>query len=103
MKLMLPLIAAGLLVGATAATAADREAVSVRIDASSVDFSDPESIAAFRRDIARQIEAACNPGDRLDADMKPDFRCRQEMAANLEPVVAQLIARATDRQLASNR
>ncbi len=101
MKLMLPLLAAGLLVGATAATAADREAVSVRINASAVNFSDPESIAAFRRDIARQIEEVCNPGDRLDADMAPDFRCRQEMAADLEPVVAQLIARATDRKLAS--
>jgi len=101
MKIMFPLIAAGLLVGASAATAADREPVSVRIDTSGVNFADPDSIAEFRRDIARQIEAICNPGDRLDADMAPDFRCRQEMAADLEPVVAQLIARATDRQFAA--
>ena len=102
MKLIIPMIATGLLVGASAATAADREAVSVQINTAGVDFSDAASVAEFRRDIARQIEAVCNPGNRLDADQAPDFRCRQEMAADLEPVVAQLIARAGDRTLAYN-
>lgn len=91
--------AAGLLVvSAASATEADsvdqREAVSVQVDASKVNFADPEAVAQFRRDVERQIAEACNPGDRLGADMKPDFECRRQMAANLEPTVTVLAARA---------
>ena len=42
-----------------------------------------------------------NPGDRVGADMKPDFRCRREMAANLEPTLYQLAQRATNRSIAT--
>lgn len=93
--------AAGLLVvsataGATEAeTTEQRETVSVQVDASKVDFADAEAVARFRRDVERQIAEVCNPGDRVGADMKPDFECRRQMAANLEPTVVQLAARAT--------
>ena len=90
---------AGLLVvstaGATETEATQqREAVAVQVDASKVNFADAEAVARFRRDVERQIAEACNPGDRLGADMKPDFECRRQMAANLEPTVVELAARA---------
>ena len=95
------LLAAGLLAGASAATAAERESVSLKVDAADVNFADPASVAELRRQAKRQIEEACNPGDRLNADMKPDFRCRREMAANLDPTLTQLALRATQQRMAT--
>lgn len=95
------LLAAGLLAGASGATAAERESVSLKVDAASVDFANPTSVSELRRQIERQIEEACNPGDRVNADMKPDFRCRREMAANLDPTLYQLAMRATQRRMAT--
>lgn len=100
-SLGIAILAAGLLAGGTAATAAERESVSLKVDAASVNFADPASVAAFRRQVERQIEAACNPGDRTQADMKPDFRCRREMAANLDPTLTQLALRATQQRMAT--
>ena len=93
--------AISLLAGASAATAADRENVSLEVRPAQVNFADPAAVAALRRDIERQIDAACNPGDRVGADMAPDFRCRREMAATLEPTLVQMAARATTRNLAT--
>jgi len=98
-SLGIAMIAAGLLAGATAATAAERESVSLKVDTTDVNFADPASVAALRRDVARQIEQACNPGDRAQADMKPDFKCRREMAANLDPTLTQLALRATNQRI----
>ena len=94
-------IAAGLLAGASGASAAERESVSLKINAASVNFADPAAVAALRRQVERQIEQACNPGDRLNADMKPDFKCRREMAANLDPTLTQLALRATQQRMAT--
>lgn len=90
--------AAGLLAVATPAAATEaeqREAVTLRVNSAGVNFADPAAVAQFRRDVERQIAAACNPGDRAGADTKPDFRCRRELAANLEPTVTYMAARAT--------
>ena len=62
---------------------AKREAIMLRVPAN-MDPSDPAQVIALRAKATRQIEQACNPGDRLNADMAPDFQCRREMAANLE-------------------
>jgi UrcA family protein len=98
-SLAIAMIAAGLLAGASAATAAEREPVALKVDTAGVNFADPASVAALRRQVERQIEEACNPGDRVDADMKPDFKCRREMAANLDPTLTQLAMRATNQRI----
>jgi UrcA family protein len=98
-SLAIAIIAAGLL--SSAATAAERESVSLKVDTAGVNFADPASVAELRRQVERKIEEACNPGDRVDADMKPDFKCRREMAANLDPTLYQLAARATERRMAT--
>ena len=100
-SLSIALLAAGLLAGGSAATAAERESVSLKVNTANVNFADPASVAELRRQVERQIEAACNPGDRIDADMKPDFRCRREMAANLDPTLYQLALRATRQRMAT--
>ena len=100
-SLGIAMLAASLLAGASAATAAERESVSLKIDAASVNFADPASVAALRRQAERQIEQACNPGDRVNADMKPDFKCRREMAANLDPTLTLLALRATQQRMAT--
>ena len=98
-SLAIAMIAAGLLAGASAATAAERESVALKVDTSGVNFADPAAVASLRRQVERQIEQACNPGDRVDADMKPDFKCRREMAANLDPTLTQLAMRATNQRI----
>jgi UrcA family protein len=100
-SLGIAMLAASLLAGASAASAAGRESVSLKVDAASVDFADPAEVAALRRQVERQIAQACNPGDRINADMKPDFRCRREMAANLDPTLTQLALRATQQRMAT--
>jgi UrcA family protein len=91
--------AVGLLAVATTAAATteteQRELVSLRVNSAGVNFADPAAVAQFRREVERQIAAACNPGNRVNADTKPDFRCRRELAANLEPTVTYMAARAT--------
>ena len=99
--LAIAMIAAGLLAGASAATAAEREPVALKVDTAGVDFADPASVAALRREVERQIEEICNPGDRVNADMKPDFKCRRQMVANLDPALYQMAMRATNRRMAT--
>ena len=90
------LIAAALLAGSSAALAGGRERVSVPVSAQGVDFADPAAVAKFRAAAERQIAAACNPGDRIGADLSPDYKCRREMAASIEPKVRQLVLNATN-------
>ena|SRR5688572_21485067 len=100
-SLGIAMLAASLLAGASAATAAGRETVSLKVDTADVNFADPASVVALRRQAERQIAEACNPGDRINADMKPDFKCRREMAANLDPTLVQLAMRATQQRMAT--
>lgn len=102
-KIGYALFAAGLLAAASSASANERENVSLRVDTSNVNFADAESVAQFRREVERQIAQVCNPGDRLEADVTPDFRCRAEMRANLEPTVYRLAMRATERAFAGTQ
>ena len=63
-------------------------------------FADTQSVADFRRQMERQIAAVCNPGNRVGADMAPDFKCRNELASSLEPGIQQLAARAAQNRYA---
>ena len=90
------LVAAVLLAGSSAAFAGSRENVAVAVKPVGVDFANPEAVARLQRETARKIEAACNPGDRIGADMAPDFKCRREMAASMAPKVQQLVMAATN-------
>lgn len=64
------------------ATSPARETVSIRVSAQGADLNDPVEQARFNRKLTRAIAAACNPGDRLHADLSPDWQCRREMAAS---------------------
>jgi len=94
-------LAAGLLAGTTGAVAAERESVTLKISTAGVDFANPKSVAAFRRNIERQIAAACNPGDRIDADYAPDFQCCAEIATTVELIVTRMAMRAIERRMAT--
>ena len=96
----LAIFAAGLLAGSTGAMAAKRENVTLKISTAGVDFANPASVAAFRRTVDRQIAAVCNPDDRTNADARPDFKCRNEMASNAEPTVTRMAMRATEHRMA---
>ena len=88
------LAAASLFAGATGAIAKPRENVEVRVSTANVNFNDPESVASFRARVAKSIEATCNPGDRLNADLAPDFACRKSMAQVSETQIAALTAKS---------
>lgn len=90
------LVAVAALAGSSAALANGREQVSLSVRAQNVDFANPAAVARFRDEVARAIEVACNPGDRVGADLAPDFKCRREMAASIEPKVTQLVMAATN-------
>lgn len=89
--LAVALVATGLLVAPSMATAGEREQISVRVTTTDLDLSNPSDVALLRSRMNQAIAAVCNPGDRLNADMAPDWQCRQEMGANGEAKVAALI------------
>ena len=91
------LAAAALLASASAAHADGREQVTLALRSTNVDFANPAAVAKFRSDAQAAINAVCNPGDRVGADLAPDFKCRREMAASIEPKVQQLVYAATGR------
>lgn len=89
--LAVALAATGLLVAPSMAMAGEREQVAVRVATADLDLSNPADVAQLRSRMNQAIAAVCNPGDRLNADMKPDWQCRQEMGANGEAKVAALV------------
>jgi len=95
------LVATCMLVGATAASANVRENVSLRISPVGVNFADAASVNAFRGRVAREIAQFCNPGDRVGADLSPDFQCRRELSARVEPSIAAMVSSA-GKQVATN-
>jgi UrcA family protein len=97
MKFVTSALVAAAVIASSGAIAAPRESVAFRLNTAGVNFADPASVEAFRKDVDRQIAAICNPSDRIGADMKPDFRCRKEMKASVEPAVARLVAAAGRR------
>jgi UrcA family protein len=98
------LAAAGLF--ATSAFAADapqgREAVSIQVSTAGLDMTTMAGVEKFRDRVEKAVAAACNPGDRVGADLSPDFRCRREMAANVQPTIQQMAARASESRFGSN-
>ncbi len=97
----LALVAACTLVGAAGASATPRENVALHISSDGVNFADPASVSAFRGRVAQEIARVCNPGDRIGADMSPDFKCRREMSASFEPSIAAMTS-AAGKKLANN-
>jgi UrcA family protein len=96
------IIAAALVAGSTGAFAKARENVATRVSTAGVDFSDPASVAKFRARVAKAVEATCNPGDRIGADMSPDFACRKSMAKVSEVRIAQLSGKSDSRMAATD-
>lgn len=83
-------VAASLLAAPSAGFAKARENVELRVSTQGVNFSDASSVAKFRSNVAKQIEVACNPGDRVNADLMPDFACRNSLTQVSETRIAQL-------------
>ena len=85
------LAAFGLVVAAPSfATEKPRETVSVGVSAHGLDLSRAEHREKLRLRMARAIAQACNPGDRIGADLAPDWQCRREMTASAEPALRRL-------------
>lgn len=95
---------AALLAGVPAIASASegREQVAVKVQTSDINLADPAALDKARARLNRAIAAACNPGDRLNADMSPDWQCRREMAASAEPAMQQLAAIAQAQRLSLN-
>lgn len=89
---------------ASAAVSAEtpRENVSVNVSSADLDLTTQVGVAQLQNRIDKAIAAACNPGDRVGADLSPDYKCRREMAANVQPTMQQIAARATQSRFGSN-
>ena len=79
----------------------DREQVSINVQSSDLDLSTMDGVNKLQNRIDKAIAAACNPGDRIGADMSPDYKCRREMAANVQPTMTQIAARAVHTRFGS--
>lgn len=71
-----------------------REPVSINVSTVGLDLTTQRGVRHLQVRMDQAIAAACNPGERLNADMSPDFRCRREMAASVWPTMQQLTAQA---------
>ncbi|MEJ5976444.1 UrcA family protein [Novosphingobium sp. PS1R-30] len=79
-----------------------REPVSINVSSADLDLTSPDGVAKLQGRIDKAIAAACNPGDRVGADLSPDYKCRREMASNVQPTMQQIAARATQSRFGSN-
>jgi UrcA family protein len=79
-----------------------REPVSINVSTDGLDLTTQQGVRRLQVRMDRAIAAACNPGERLNADMSPDFRCRREMAADAWPTIQQLTARASATPTSTN-
>lgn len=98
------LAAASLLASATVSAEAPkgREQVSINVSSADLDLTTQEGVAQLQNRIDKAIAAVCNPGDRIGADLSPDYKCRREMAANVQPTMQQIAARAVQSRFGSN-
>lgn len=80
-----------------AAVPQGRESVSIAVTAAGLDLATPQGVAQLRARVGRAVAQACNPGDRLKADLSPDWQCRREMAVSYEPAISQMVVRASTR------
>jgi len=79
-----------------------REKVTISVSTEGLNLSSVEGVQRLRDRVDRAIAKACNPGDRLDADMSPDFQCRREMASSVLPTLAKIELRATGASISRN-
>ena len=79
-----------------------REQVSINVSTDGLNMATQEGLNSFQARVDKAIAAACNPGDRIGADLSPDYRCRREMAAKVQPTMQQLAARVTTTRFGSN-
>ena len=91
---------------ATPAFAADatpnREQVSIQVSTDGLDMTTQNGVSQFQSRVNKAIASACNPGDRVGADLSPDYKCRREMASNVQPTITRMAARATEVRYSSN-
>lgn len=97
MKIVAAAIVAASLIAGSSAVAKSRENVELRVSTAGVNFADAASVAKFRAQVAKEIAAQCNPGDRVNADLSPDFKCRNSMQQVSEVRIAQLTTNANSR------
>lgn len=79
----------------------EREQVSINVSSADLDLTSMDGVNKLQNRIDKAIAAACNPGDRIGADMAPDYKCRREMAANVQPTMTQIAARAVQSRFGS--
>jgi UrcA family protein len=73
-----------------------------RVSTAGLDLRDPQNLERFRTRVTRAIETACNPGNRINADLSPDWQCRREMGASATATLYSLARRGAGQTLASN-
>ena len=81
-----------------------RERIELRVSTAGLDLRNPQNIERLRARVTKAIETACNPGNRLNADLSPDWQCRREMGANATATLYTLARQGAprSRSLASN-
>ena len=84
---MLFAAAAAVVVLCQPAAAAKREAVTLKIPTTGVDFTNPTSVERFRAKATHTIADFCNPEDNLGVT-SPDRQCRRELSAQLAHTIA---------------
>lgn len=103
-------IALSALVLATVPTAAmaetqapKREPVSINVSTEGLDLSSANGMQTLRGRMSQAIAAACNPGDRLNANLAPDWQCRREMGAVAEAQIMRIASQSSAKgRVASN-
>ena len=79
-----------------------REPIELRVSTAGLDLSNPQNLERLRSRVTKAIETACNPGNRINADLSPDWQCRREMGANATAALYTLARHGGSKSLASN-
>lgn len=105
MKSLLAAVAAlGLLSAPQMATAADSaQTIRISVSTEGLDLTRPSDVQRLRARISDAAIAACDPADRMIVTALPDYKCRREALASVEPTVQHMAMAAKRKTVASSR
>ncbi|MBA4355681.1 MAG: hypothetical protein C0409_13425 [Novosphingobium sp.] len=84
------------------ASAGERQqTVQISVSSDDLDLTDSSDLRRLRVRISEAAAEACDPSDRFIVTPLPDYQCRREAIASVEPAVRQMAA--TAKRSAVNR
>ena len=79
------------------------QTVQISVSSDGLDLTNSSDMRRLRVRISEAAAEACDPADRMIVKMLPDYQCRRDAIASVEPAVQQMAAAARRSAVARSR